>query len=256
MTEQDWISSTDPKAMLAFLRDSSKASERKLRLFAVACSHRIRRLITDPHAQEALAFAEQHVETGVVRRKGRAVVDRAASKAQWAAYNKMFSFSSGLERARCLIVSNALDAATQTLNTDSFLAASYSSSFSCFAVAWEAQVAAGVDAYPDLQDSFKHPEQAQQSCLLRDLFGNPFRPPPAIDPSWLTWNKGTVKHLAQAAYEERELPSGDLNGHRLAVLADALEDAGCTDADLIEHLRGPGPHVRGCFVVDMLTGRQ
>jgi hypothetical protein len=57
-----------------------------------------------------------------------------------------------------------------------------------------------------------------------------------------------------AAYEERELPSGHLNRHRLAVLADALEEAGA-DAELVGHLRGPGPHVRGCWVVDFLTGR-
>ena len=60
--------------------------------------------------------------------------------------------------------------------------------------------------------------------------------------------------LARAAYEERELPSGHLDRARLAVLADALEEAGA-DAELVEHLRGPGPHWRGCFVLDFLLGR-
>jgi hypothetical protein len=64
-----------------------------------------------------------------------------------------------------------------------------------------------------------------------------------------------VVALAQAAYEQRELPAGTLDMARLAVLADALEDAGCTDADLLSHLRGPGPHVRGCWAVDLILGK-
>src|SRR5262249_9170297 len=80
-----------------------------------------------------------------------------------------------------------------------------------------------------------------QAYLLREVVGNPSRPPP-LDPAWLAWNGATVKRLAQEAYTERLLPSGHLDPARLAVLADALEDAGCDDAVLLEHLRGPGPH--------------
>jgi hypothetical protein len=87
--------------------------------------------------------------------------------------------------------------------------------------------------------------------LLRDVFGNPFRPV-EVNPAWRT---ADVVRLAEAAYEERALPAGALSPDRLAVLADALEDAGCADADLLGHLRGPGPHVRGCWAVDLLTGR-
>jgi hypothetical protein len=229
MQETDWLTSTDPQAMLTFLRDSGKLSDRKARLFAVACCERIKRLITDPDALEALAFAERHAEIGVVRRKGRAALERAADNAHKAAYNKMFSFPSGVERARCLVVSNALDAAAQTLNTEPFFAASYAASFSCFAMAWEAQVAAGVDAYPELRDWFKQPEMAQQAQLLRDLFGNPFRPLPPIAPSVLQWNGGLIRRLAEEAYDQRHLPSGQLDNARRAVLADALEEAGLAD---------------------------
>jgi hypothetical protein len=94
-----------------------------------------------------------------------------------------------------------------------------------------------------------------RTALLRCLFGNPFRPV-ALDPGWLTWHDGAVVKLAQAAYEERELPAGHLDTARLAVLADALEDAGCTDATILDHLRGPGLHVRGCWVVDTLLGKE
>ena len=61
--------------------------------------------------------------------------------------------------------------------------------------------------------------------------------------------------MAQVIYEDRDLPSGHLDNARLAVLGDALEDAGCTDADILKHCRGSGPHVRGCWVVDLLLGK-
>jgi hypothetical protein len=91
--------------------------------------------------------------------------------------------------------------------------------------------------------------------LLRELVGNPFRTV-ALNPAWLTWQDGTVRELARAAYDERRLPEGTLDPARLAVLADALEDAGCTDAELLAHLRGPGPHVRGCWAVDLILGKE
>jgi hypothetical protein len=86
---------------------------------------------------------------------------------------------------------------------------------------------------------------------LREVFGNPFRPT-KMDPTWL---HDTVIKLAQAAYDEREMPTGRLELTRLAVLADALEDAGCTTADLLNHLRHPGPHRRGCWPIDLLLGK-
>jgi hypothetical protein len=64
-----------------------------------------------------------------------------------------------------------------------------------------------------------------------------------------------VASLARAAYEERALSSGELDPIRLAVLADALEEAGCDDTDILAHLRAPGPHVRGCWPVDLLLGK-
>jgi hypothetical protein len=74
----------------------------------------------------------------------------------------------------------------------------------------------------------------------------------AVNPSWLS---AAVVAVARAAYEERQLPAGTLDAARLAVLADALEEAGCTDAALLGHCRGAGPHVRGCWVVDALLGQ-
>jgi hypothetical protein len=97
--------------------------------------------------------------------------------------------------------------------------------------------------------------ERRQCHSLRDLFGNPCRPTPALLPSLLGWHGGTVPKLAQTIYEDRDQRSGHLDAGRLAVLADMLEEAGCCDAELLGHLRGPGPHVRGCFVVDAVLGK-
>lgn len=127
--------------------------------------------------------------------------------------------------------------------------------------------------------------------ILRDIIGSPYRPV-TVDPQWLT---PTVITLAEAAYEERETvwecrrhgrvpasevyeaeegghghahPTGDCwqratcvdTGHldpvRLAVLADALEEAGCVNEDILAHLRSPGPHYRGCLVLDLLLSKE
>ena len=93
-----------------------------------------------------------------------------------------------------------------------------------------------------------------QAGLVRCVYGNPFRPP-SRDDAWLSWQSGVVASLAQAAYDSRFLPSGQLDPARLAILADALEEAGCTNADILDHLRGRVPHVRGCWPLDLLTGR-
>jgi hypothetical protein len=93
-----------------------------------------------------------------------------------------------------------------------------------------------------------------QARLLRCVVDKPFRPV-ALDPAWFTWHEGTIPKLARGIYEDRELPSGQLDATRLAILADALEDAGCTDQDVLNHCRDVGPHIRGCWVVDLLLGK-
>lgn len=88
-------------------------------------------------------------------------------------------------------------------------------------------------------------ERDHQASLLREIAGNPFRPV-SVDPSWPT---KTVAALAQAIYDSRAFD-------RLPILADALEETGCTDEEILSHCRGPGPHVRGCWVVDLLLGKE
>jgi hypothetical protein len=95
-----------------------------------------------------------------------------------------------------------------------------------------------------------------QAEFLRDIFGNPFRPSPPLPAPILAWNDGTIRRLAQAVYSDRRLPAGTLDNTPLAVLTDALDEAGCDNADLLAHLRSNGPHVRGCWGVDLILGRE
>ena len=94
----------------------------------------------------------------------------------------------------------------------------------------------------------------KRAGLFRCVFGNSYHPL-SVDPGWLTWNGGVVQRLAEAAYQEPALQAGQLDSGRLAIMADALEESGCAAQALLEHLRSPGPHVRGCWAVDLLTGR-
>jgi hypothetical protein len=89
------------------------------------------------------------------------------------------------------------------------------------------------------------------AALFRDITGNPFRPC-GLDPALRTT---TVTNLAHAAYDQRTLTTGTLDLARLAILADALEEAGCTNTDILNHLRGPDPHIRGCWALDALLGQ-
>jgi hypothetical protein len=92
--------------------------------------------------------------------------------------------------------------------------------------------------------------------LIHDIFGNPFRPAAALDAIRGTANGKTVRKLAAVAYENLVLPKDAPDGVSLPVLADALEDAGYIDAELLGHLRRPGPHVRGCWALDLVLSRE
>jgi hypothetical protein len=89
-------------------------------------------------------------------------------------------------------------------------------------------------------------EAAVQCRLIREIFGNPFRASPAIDVTWLT---PLVVELGGTIYERRSFD-------RMPALADALEEAGCHNADILDHCRSQTQHVRGCWVVDTLLGKE
>jgi hypothetical protein len=100
----------------------------------------------------------------------------------------------------------------------------------------------------DLWQGRDHRQRAVMSDLLRDIIGlRPFRPI-TIDPSWLSWHGGLLVSMARRVYESRDFSD-------VPVLADALEEAGCIDADILGHCRSGGDHFRGCWVVDLLLGK-
>ena len=213
MTEQEWLTCADPVEMRGFLRpkasDRSIASDRKLRLYAVACCNRILHLMTDERSRNAVDVAERFAD-------GKAKygeLDAAAVAAKAVS-------GPGASAARNVVRSSA----------------NVASWFTAFASRFDSErEAAGVP------DQTEHEAQAE---LLRDIFGNPFHHI-VVNQAWLT---PAVVSQAQTIYEDRAFD-------RLLTLAVALEEAGCNNADILAHCRGIGPHVRGCWLVDLVLGK-
>jgi hypothetical protein len=220
--------------MLEFLQDTNRASDRKLRLFATACCRRIWHLFQHERSRTAVEKAEQFADDAI----GYGHMTRAAD-ALWTA------------------IEAAPDPHLADADSAAGAAAYYNDAHPGHTAATSASVnAAQASASDDNWETEKAIEHSAQGVLLRDIFGAlPFRPLPLLPPGLRDWHEGLIVRMANAIYDERSLPSGELDVARLAVLADALEEAGCTDTELLDHLRGPGPHVRGCFVLDLLLGK-
>jgi hypothetical protein len=233
MTEQQWLACGEPEKLLEALR--GKASHRKLRLFLVACARRVLPASPDEDMAAALAAAERFADGAESRHRLARV--RAALQARHPArvggWSPLYT-----EHVRSV---PAWHAAREKVGR-----AAREGARCC---AWSSTRSVSPGGFLTMP----HPseELAAQAALLRDILGSPFRPI-TLDPACLL---PQVIALAQAAYDQRELPAGHLDLARLAVLADALEEAGCTDPDLLGHLRGPGPHVRGSWAVDLLLGK-
>jgi hypothetical protein len=187
MTEEEWLTATDPRKMLPLV--SLKASDRKLILLAVQCWQRPGRYASQ---RTAIALLSEQVISGKKR------------------FPELVS----------------------ALSTMKFDREQYPPS-----VRWWVNIGVRNVVVADGQDR-------EPAGWLRCVFGNPFRPV-AADPSWLT---PTVVALAYAIYADRAFD-------RMPVLADALEEAGCDHHDVLAHCRGDGPHVRGCWVVDLVIGK-
>ena len=235
MTLPEWLACANPEPMLQFLGD--RASERKLRLFTVACCRRIWPLITEAQCRAAVEVAEQFAD-GLVTSEVREAAHLAAERVRQQVEATEAPLFSGVAYATAY-------AACYTVHAKgtAWLACRTAVSAACAAGhalssqgATEGEVAAAFDA-----------EGAAQAAFVRDIFGNPFSPV-TLDPAWRVWQAGTIPQLAQAIYNERAIG-------RLSALADALEKAGCGNTDLLAHCRETGPHVKGCWVVDLILGR-
>jgi hypothetical protein len=241
VTEAEWLACTDPQPMLESLR--GKAGDRKLRLFACGCCRRIVSLQPMPFV---LDIAERFTdgltdedELGAARRAAQRVFPRPPNQV-----------ASQVPRLTGWQVMAGLSA-QHAISPDAARAAPEAARAAATALR-EQGIAQGHSASE--QRAVGETERAAQADLLREIIGNPWRPACIPAPA-LAWNDGTVRRLAEAVYAEPQMPAGTLNNTRLAVLADALEDAGCAEAEFLGHLRGPGPHVRGCWALDLLLGK-
>jgi hypothetical protein len=231
--------------MLDRLRPSGRTTERGLRLFACACLRRAWDVLPDERSREAVLTAERLAD-GLAGGPERKAARRAAEAAVEDARRDWLLLLNGWERLREPPPDSDDVWAAETRVRAAEAAAGAVRRGGLWEVAADALTTAS---------RLRQGEAKPLSRLIGDVFRNRFRPPPALAPSLLDWNDSTIRKLAQAAYDDRLLPSGHLDPARLAVLADALEEAGCSDAELLTHLRTAGPHVRGCHALDALLGR-
>ncbi len=228
-TEADWLTSTEPGKMLNRL--VGQVSDRKLRLFAVACGRHIWDLLRDARSRAAVELAERFAEG--------AATDAELVDAELAAQDVVDEHTRRHDYPWPIARSNAdnplelaATAAWACVTPDAWVAAHssvYNASRACLEAAVEPPYLAEVVLLCD---------------LLRDIAGNPFRRV-VLESSWVT---PTVRAVASTIYEQRGFAD-------LPILADALEEAGCTSADMLGHCRSGGKHVCGCWVVDLVLAR-
>ncbi|QEL15292.1 hypothetical protein [Limnoglobus roseus] len=218
MTEEEWLTAVGPESLLKYL--GAAGSERKLRLFGILCCQQNDDLFRgDKRLLGAIELAQRFVEGGVTEQ------DRAAVESEvYDAWEELhFDELDDYLQAPATLLSVKFDL-------------------------WNAEWCASLtDSLGSEESGFpgqKSECDAELADYLRDIFGSPFRSV-ATDPRWLT---PTAVGIAQGIYADRAFD-------RLPILADALQDAGCEDADILAHCRGDGPHVRGCWVVDLVLGK-
>jgi hypothetical protein len=244
MTAEEWLACTDPEPMVEFLR--ARASDRKLRLFAVACCMRTSQFFKNEQTKNALDIVERFADGLTSQEELRQAAEKA-DQIQRETANAAYKFG---EREGNYLAAEPLY--SESYAADAILSAA---KLDIHAVTYMTKCAM-MPAYSSIEqldrdamqaalDSVYFGEPRIQVNLVRDIFANPFRPV-IFDPAWLT---PKVKTLAQAIYDDRAFEG-------MPILADALAEAGCSNPDILNHCRGPGPHVRGCWVVDLVLGKE
>ena len=233
MTEAEWNTSADPRPMLEFLK--GKATQRRLRLLACAYARRFSEAL-DVTDFQTLDIAEQFAD-GVA---SLAEVRMAKSHHSDSLAQPLGAWLvNGLMRA--ITHQRALSGVEQTIH------------FALHSVMTAADTAdsnqpfkqrAPPEVLSQLRNTAAKSELSVQADLVRCAF-SPFRRL-LFNPAWLT---ATVQSLAQTIYEERAFD-------RMPILGDALEESGCSNADILNHCRQPGEYAKGCWVVDLLLGKK
>ena len=225
MTKQEWLSSTRVGPMLKHLRGKKIASERKLRLFACGCCRRVWDSLRR-RSQAAVEITERFVDGEA--EEAEFVVSKKYVQSEW----EYASHGGGAWAA-------GAEAAYSAMALDVWLGAKEAAEQAALAAFFQAEEDRRVLAA----------ERRAQADLLRCIFGP--GPPRriALNRSWLAGADGAVVQVAEGIYAEDAF-------ERLPILADALEEAGCTSKPLLEHCRQPASHARGCWAVDLLLAKE
>ena len=238
MTEAEWLNSGAPNTM--FLYIGGEVLDRKRRLLACGLGRHLWPALKDARSRDAIAVAERFAD-------GAAEVDElaAAEVGSRKAMDAVRKYERAKERYDCRGTATSVWATGHDVqewyvgnSAPDPAAPAYSSSPRDTAI-WEDAVEA-----MHKQGGDWHGELRWLCGAIRCVFGNPFRP--VAVPA--RWRRSAVVKLARGIY-------GDRAFDRLPILADALQDAGCEDAEVLAHFRGDGPHVRGCWVVDGVLGK-
>jgi len=263
MTEFEWLQSDSPFPMLVYLQgDDSQGNVRmrmdggtladgpsqritpgQLRSFAGACCQRLTSLPLNEVSQQALAAFRRYTRGDAPRAQVRKELEQIETLA--AERRQEITIAAAIRGFREDDASSAADCASSAVWQMAWdisrdrLMASYGISDPNDLYMW------GFDGPPDRhwRDACAA-ETAVQAGLLREVVGNPFQPR-TVDPGWLAWRGATIARIAELIH------SGD-SFELLPVLADALEEAGCTDAWLLGHCRVAEGHVPGCWAVESL----
>jgi hypothetical protein len=256
MTESEWLECTDPSRMLSFLQD--RISARKSRLFASACGYEIRVHMPDPRCVKAIEAAERFADGLATGEELNGARDWAKDVVKECTHEARYISATGSREAiadaaastaaggvaKNVVRASAWDAARGVVAPFAEVLASQAECEACTRGASPTEITRNIEEARAIGIAF-------QISILRDIVGNPFRTATITSP----WRTPTVADLATAAYGERVRNNGRLDSDRLAVLSDALEEAGCDDEAILGHLRGPGPHARGCWVLDLILGK-
>lgn len=255
-TEAGWLRSTTIRSMLEFLGD--KATQRKVRMFAVACCRRLWHRLTDERSRRLVEMFEQFADGSVSEGELQEAVPPAvaAERAAEAAHRPTVwpAVAEHRDVEAYVLSSAAWNAAGAVAN----LVSDYPDVIDVAEVVAAFALDGAVDDVPKepavsggwhgIWKAARSRERKAQKVLLNDIFGNPFRPIPPFNPAWLAWNDGLIAKLAHAIYNERAFD-------RMPILADALEEAGCEHANILSHCRKKGSHVRGCWLIDSILGK-
>lgn len=248
MTEREWLESGDVAPLIHHIERCG--SKRKLRLFALACCRSIAHLLIDKRSRVAVTalerFADGRCDLAVLARchlRARA----ACRKIERPLYQADGCLHSNAESsAACAVLCAAKPDITPT-RYPNYVESTISSVSS-----WSLMALGSFDRSASHNPSERQASDATFSIaqvgMLRDIFGNPFRPI-TINPNWLAWNDSTVVKIAQVIYDEHGFD-------RMPMLADALEEASCDNAHITGHCRSTVLHVRGCWVIDLLLGKE